>query len=61
MGKSKRKYFSPLVDNLPIRVKIDMGNPNREVRDGHLNKEANQIMADSILKWLRDKSRGVGG
>ena len=56
-GNSIGKYFSPLVDNFPIIVKVD----NIEVRDAHLNKVANEIIAESILKWLRDKSRGVGG
>jgi hypothetical protein len=57
VGNSIGKYFSPLVDNFPIIVKVD----NIEVRDAHLNKVANEIIAESILKWLRDKSRGVGG
>lgn len=57
IGNNKGKYFAPLVDNYPIIVKVD----NMEVRDGHLNKVANEMIAESILKWLRDKSRGVGG
>jgi hypothetical protein len=57
IGKNSGKYFAPLADNFPIRVKIN----NMEVRDGHINKEGNQIIAESILRWLRDKSRGAGG
>ena len=57
MGNDKGKYFAPLVDNFSIIVKID----NMEVRDGHLNKVANEMMAESILEWLQDKSRGAGG
>ena len=57
IGNNKGKYFAPLVDNFPIIVKID----NMEVRDGHLNKVANEMIAESILRWLRDKSRGAGG
>jgi hypothetical protein len=57
IGNNKGKYFAPLVDNYPIIVKVD----NMEVRDGHLNKVANEMIAESILRWLRDKSRGVGG
>ena len=57
VGNNKGKYFAPLVDNFPIIVKVD----NMEVRDGHLNKVANEMIAESILRWLRDKSRGAGG
>jgi hypothetical protein len=57
IGGSVGKYFAPLVDNYPIRVKIG----DMEIMDGHLNKEANQLIAESILRWLRDKSRGAGG
>ena len=57
LGNSSGKYFAPLVDNFPIRVRIG----NMEIRDSHLNKEANQMLAESILRWLRDKSRGAGG
>ena len=57
IGNNSGKYFAPLADNFPIRVKIG----NMEVRDGHLNKEANEMIAESILRWLRDKSRGAGG
>jgi hypothetical protein len=57
MGNDKGKYFAPLVDNFSIIVKID----NMEVRDGHLNKVANEMMAESILEWLQDKLRGAGG
>jgi hypothetical protein len=57
MVNNKGKYFAPLVDNFSIIVNID----NMEVRDGHLNKVANEMMAESILEWLRDKSRGAGG
>jgi lysophospholipase L1-like esterase len=57
IGNNSGKHFAPLVDNFPIIVKFD----NKELRDGHLNKVANEMIAESILEWLRDKSRGVGG
>ena len=57
LGKNKAKYFSPLTHNMVIEVKFE----NRIIRDGHLNEEANMIMAESILEWLREHSRGVGG
>jgi lysophospholipase L1-like esterase len=57
IGRNSGKYFAPLADNFPIRVKVG----NMEFRDAHLNKEANQMIAESILRWLRDKSRGAGG
>jgi hypothetical protein len=57
MGNNKGKYFYPLTHNMVIEVKFE----GRVIRDGHLNKEANMVMAESILEWLRDKSRGAGG
>jgi hypothetical protein len=57
IGNNSGKYFAPLVDNFPIIVKFD----GMEMRDGHLNKVANEMIAESILRWLRDKSRGAGG
>jgi hypothetical protein len=57
VGKNKGKYLSPLTHNMAIEVKFE----DRVIRDGHLNEEANKIMAESILEWLRDKSRGAGG
>ena len=57
VGKNKGKYFSPLTHNMAVEVKFE----DRVIRDGHLNEEANKIMAESILEWLRDKSRGAGG
>jgi hypothetical protein len=56
-GNSVGKYFAPLVDNFPIRVKVG----DVEIKDGHINKAGNEMIAESILRWLRDKSRGVGG
>ncbi len=57
IGKNKGKYFAPLVDSYKIKVNVG----GVEYDDGHLNEEANQIIAESILRWLRDKSRGAGG
>ena len=57
IGKNKGKYFSPLTHNMAIEVKFE----DKIIRDGHLNEEGNKILAESILRWLRDKSRGVGG
>lgn len=57
LGSKIGKYFGPLVDLMPIEVKFD----GKYIRDGHLNEEANKVMAQSIIEWLRDKSRGVGG
>jgi hypothetical protein len=57
VGKNKGKYFSPLTHTMAIEVKFE----DRIIRDGHLNEEGNKIMAESILGWLRDKSRGAGG
>jgi hypothetical protein len=42
---------------MAIEVKFE----DRIIRDGHLNEEGNKIIAESILGWLRDKSRGAGG
>lgn len=57
IGKNKGKYFAPLVDSYKIKVNIG----GVEYNDGHLNEEGNKIIAESILEWLRDNSRGVGG
>ena len=57
IGNNSGKYFAPLVDNFPIEVNFE----SRVIKDGHLNKEANEMIAESILRWLRDKSRGAGG
>ncbi len=57
VGSSIGKYFSPLIEHYPIRVKSG----DIEIKDDHLNEEANKIIAESILRWLRDKSRGAGG
>jgi hypothetical protein len=57
VGNSTGKYFSPLIEHYPIRVKFG----DMEIKDDHLNADANIIIAESILKWLRDKSRGAGG
>jgi hypothetical protein len=40
---------------------IEVNFEGRVIRDGHLNEEANKVIAKSILEWLRDKSRGAGG
>jgi hypothetical protein len=42
---------------MAIEVKFE----DRIIRDGHLNEEGNKILAESILEWLREHSRGVGG
>lgn len=57
VGSTSGKYFSPLIEHYPIRVKFG----DMEIKDDHINKEGNEIIAESILKWLRDKSRGAGG
>jgi hypothetical protein len=57
VGKNKGKYFSPLTHNMAIEVKFE----DRIIRDGHLNEEGNKVLAESILEWLREHSRGVGG
>jgi lysophospholipase L1-like esterase len=57
IGNNSGKYFAPLVDNFPIIVKFG----DMEIKDAHLNEDANRIIAESILRWLRDKSRGAGG
>jgi hypothetical protein len=57
LGKNKGKYFYPLTHTMAIEVNFE----GRVIRDGHLNEEANKVIAKSILEWLRDKSRGAGG
>lgn len=57
VGSNSRKYFSALVDGYDIKFNFE----GRHMRDGHLNVEANKMIAESILEWLRDKSRGAGG
>lgn len=57
LGNNMGKYFEPLIEKFPIRVKFG----EIEIRDDHINEEGNRIIAESILRWLRDKSRGAGG
>lgn len=48
IGNNSGKFFAPLVDTYPIKVKFE----NRILLDGHLNEEGNRIIAKSILRWL---------
>jgi hypothetical protein len=52
-----KKYFAPLIDTHPITIEFE----GKSMRDSHINSEGNKILSESILEWLRDKSRGVGG
>jgi len=52
-----KKYFAPLINTHPITIEFE----GKSMRDSHINSVGNKILAESILEWLRDKSRGVGG
>ena len=57
IGNGVKKYFAPLIDAYPIIIDFE----GKRLRDAHINSEGNKILSESILRWLRDKSRGVGG
>ena len=52
-----KKYFAPLIDTHSITIEFE----GKSMRDSHINSEGNKILSESILEWLRDKSRGAGG
>jgi hypothetical protein len=57
LASRKAKYLFTLVDHYPIRFDFE----GRKFVDYHMNTQINDMMAESILEWLRDKSRGAGG